>query len=331
MESSVGICSAALKMGGVAIPTLSLSGCETPMPVIGMGTMSYPPVDIETAKAAILEAMRAGYRHFDTAFAYGSEKPLGEAIAEALRIGLIQSRDELFITTKLWSSFADPAQIVPACRMSLQNLQLEYVDMYLIHQPVRLTEMISRTPVAAEIIRALDVKGVWEGMEECKNLGLTKGIGVSNFSCKKMEEVLSIAKIPPAVNQVEMNPLWQQKQLREFCKARGVHVTAYSPLGANNTKWGDNRIVESDVLADIAKAKGKTTAQVALRWAYEQGVSIVTKSFNKQRMRENLQIFDWALSTDDLEKIDQLLQRKGVTLASILGPHDLVLELDAEV
>ncbi|KAL0287857.1 UNVERIFIED_CONTAM: D-galacturonate reductase [Sesamum calycinum] len=289
-------------MAGVAMPTLSLSGCEKPMPVIGMGTMSYPPVDIETTKAAILEAMRAGYRHFDTAFAYGSEKPLGEAIAEALRVGLIQSRDELFITTKLWSSFADPAQVVPACRMSLQNLQLEYVDMYLIHQPVRLTEMISRTPVAAEIIRPLDVKGVWEGMEECKNLGLTKGIGVSNFSCKKMEELLSIAKIPPALNQVEMNPVWQQKQLREFCKAR-----------------------------DIAKAKGKTTAQVALRWAYEQGVSIVTKSFNKQRMRENLQIFDWALSTDDLEKINQLLQRKGVTLASILGPHDLILELDAEV
>ncbi|KAL0294027.1 UNVERIFIED_CONTAM: D-galacturonate reductase [Sesamum angustifolium] len=294
-------------MAGVAMPTLSLSGCEKPVPVIGMGTMSYPPVDIETTKAAILEAMRAGYRHFDTAFAYGSEKPLGEAIAEALRVGLIQSRDELFITTKLWSSFADPAQVVPACRMSLQNLQLEYVDLYLIHQPVRLTEMISRTPVAAEIIRPLDVKGVWEGMEECKNLGLTKGIGV------------------------EMNPVWQQKQLREFCKARGVHITAYSPLGANNTKWGDNRIVESDVLADIAKAKGKTTAQVALRWAYEQGVSIVTKSFNKQRMRENLQIFDWALSTDDLEKINQLLQRKGVTLASILGPHDLILELDAEV
>ncbi|KAL2226753.1 UNVERIFIED_CONTAM: D-galacturonate reductase [Sesamum indicum] len=107
-------------MAGAAIPTLNLSGCEKPMPVIGMGTVSYPPADIETAKAAILEAMRAGYRHFDTAFAYGSEKPLGEAIAKALRIGLIQSRDELFITTKLWSSFADPAQIVPACRMSLQ-------------------------------------------------------------------------------------------------------------------------------------------------------------------------------------------------------------------
>lgn len=125
--------------------------------------------------------------------------------------------------------------------------------------------------------------------------------------------------------------MWQQEQLREWCRAKGVHVSAYSPLGANNTKWGDNRIVDNDVLADIAKARGKTTAQVALRWAYEQGVSIVTKSFNKDRMRQNLEIFDWALTARDLDKLRQLPQRKGVTLASVLGPHDFVLELDAEV
>ncbi|KAG8379465.1 hypothetical protein BUALT_Bualt07G0091300 [Buddleja alternifolia] len=314
----------------VCIPTVSLNGCEKAMPVIGMGTSSYPPADMETAKAAILEAIKAGYRHFDTAFAYGSEKPLGQAIAQALSQGLIQSRDQLFITTKLWPAFAEPTQIVSACKMSLQNLGLEYVDMYLIHFPVRLTEMIKRTPVAEEIVRELDVKGVWEGMEECKNLGLTKGIGVSNFSCKKLHHLLSIAKIPPALNQVEMNPAWHQKQLRDFCRAKGIHITAYSPLGANNTKWGDNRIVESDVLANIANLNQKTTAQVALRWAYEQGVSLIAKSFNNDRMIQNLQIFDWELSEDHLQKINQLPQRKGFTLASILGPHQIILELDAE-
>ncbi|KAL7090750.1 hypothetical protein ACP275_12G060400 [Erythranthe tilingii] len=314
------------------MPSVSLKGCEeNGMPVIGMGTSAYPPADLETTKAAILEAIKAGYRHFDTAFAYGSEKPLGEAIADALRLRLIESRDELFITTKLWASFAHPTQIVSACKMSLQNLQLEYVDMYLIHWPVRLTEMIRKTPVDVDLIRPLDVEGVWQSMEECKLLGLTKSIGVSNFSCKKIDQILQIAKFPPALNQVEMNPLWQQKQLRDFCKEKGVHVTAYSPLGANNTKWGDNRVVENDVLANIAKAKGKTTAQVALRWAYEQGVSIVTKSFNKERMKQNLEIFDWSLSADDLEKISKLPQRKGVTLASVMGPHEFVLELDAEV
>ncbi|KAH6815369.1 oxidoreductase superfamily protein [Perilla frutescens var. frutescens] len=307
--------------GAAFIPSVKLSGCEKAMPVMGMGTASFPPAGLEATKAAVLEAIKAGYRHFDTAFAYGSEKALGEAVAEAVRVGLVKSRDDLFITTKLWASFTDPTQVVPACKMSLQNLQLEYVDLYLIHWPVTLTEMVWKTPVPIEIVKHLDMKGVWEAMEECKNLGLTKAIGVSNFSCNKIQQLLTTAKIPPAVNQ---------KKLREFCKEKGIHVTAYSPLGANNTKWGDNRIVESDAIADIAKARGKTTAQVALRWAYEQGVSIASKSFNKERMRENLQIFDWTLSDQELDKISQLPQAKGVTLASILGPHDIVLEIDAE-
>ncbi|XP_027099484.2 D-galacturonate reductase-like [Coffea arabica] len=312
------------------VPEVTLSSCEKTMPVIGMGTSSFPPADLETTKTAIIEAIKAGYRHFDTAFTYGSEKPLGEAIAEALTLGLIMSRDELFITTKLWSSSAERDQIVPACKMSLQNLQLDYIDLYLIHMPVRLTRTIRSTPVEKDAIEPLDVKGVWEGMEECVKLGLTKGIGVSNFSCKKLEEVLAVATIPPAVNQVELNPTWQQKGLREFYKAKGIEITAYSPLGANNTKWGDNRVMDSDVLAEIAKSRGKTVAQVALRWVYEQGVSLVTKSYNKERMKQNLQIFDWSLSEEELEKISQIPQRKAVTLASIFGPHDLVLELDAE-
>jgi D-galacturonate reductase len=310
------------------MPEITL-GQTSGMPVLGMGTAAYPPADVETAKNAIVEAIRAGYRHFDTAFAYRSEQPLGEAIAEALRLGLVKSRDELFITTKLWCSFCD--QVVPAMKLSLQNLQLEYVDMYLIHWPIRLTEHVNKTPVPKDQIVAMDIKSVWEGMEECQKLGFTRAIGVSNFSCKKLDELLSVAKIPPAVNQVEMNPLWNQKQLREFCKEKGIHVTAYSPLGANGTKWGDNRIVECDVLDEIAKARGKTTAQVSLRWVYEQGVSIVTKSFNNQRMRENLGIFDWSLTEEESNKINELPQRKGVTLASILGPHELVLEIDAEV
>lgn len=322
----------AQKMGVTQVPEISVGSCDRTMPVIGMGTSSYPPLDPETTKAAILEAIGAGYRHFDTAFAYGSEKPLGEAIAEALRLGLVKSRDELFITTKLWSSFAEKDMIVPAMKMSLSNLQLDYVDMYLIHWPVRLSKEVKKMPVEKrEYILPLDIKSVWEAMEECKNLGLTKGIGVSNFSCKKLEELLATAKIPPAVNQVEMNPIWQQKQLREYCNAKGIHITAYSPLGANNTKWGDNRVVECDVLVEIAKARGKTPAQVSLRWLYEQGVSIVTKSYNKQRMRENLDIFGWSLSQEDSNRIAQLPQKKGVLFADVIGPYDISLQIDAEI
>ncbi|KAG2707627.1 hypothetical protein I3843_05G143800 [Carya illinoinensis] len=313
-------------------PVVTLSSKnELRMPVMGMGTSSYPPADPETAKAAIIEAIKAGYRHFDTAFVYGSEQPLGEAIAEALRLGLVKSRDELFITTKLWAASAERDLVVPAIKMSLRNLKLDYIDMYLIHWPLRVSQEVRKMPIVKEHAFPLDIKSVWEGMEECQNLGLTRAIGVSNFSCKKLEELLSVAKIPPAVNQVEMNPRWHQKKLREFCKANDIHITAYTPLGANGTKWGDNRIIDCDVLGDIAKAKGKTTAQISLRWVYEQGVSFVAKSFNKERMKENMQIFDWCLTEEDSNKINQLPQHKGTTFASILGPHDLVLELDAEI
>ncbi|KAH7841333.1 hypothetical protein Vadar_028521 [Vaccinium darrowii] len=171
------------------IPEVAL-GCPSgqTMPVIGFGTIShtaYPLADAETTKSAILEAIKAGYRHFDTAFAYRSEQPLGEAIAEALRLGLVESRDELFITTKLWMTFAASDQIVPAIKLSL-----------------KLTQHINKTPVPNDYVVPLDIKSVWEGMEECQNLGLAKGIGVNNFSCMKLEELLSVAKILPVINQV---------------------------------------------------------------------------------------------------------------------------------
>ncbi|KAM1740767.1 hypothetical protein ACFX12_010969 [Malus domestica] len=249
-------------MTPIIVPEVTLISCDMTMPVIGMGTSPYPKVDPETAIAAILEAIRAGYRHFDTAFVYGSERDLGGAITEALRLGLVKSRSELFITTKLSASFAERDLVVPAINMSLRNLQLEYVDMYIIHWPFKLGKVVSSMPVEKGVLLPLDIKSVWEGMEECKRLGLARGIGVSNFTSEMLEDLLSIAKIPPALNQLEMNPLWQLKELREFCKAKGIHVTAYSPLGSTPSRFGDNKVLGSKVLQDMAKAKGKTTAQV---------------------------------------------------------------------
>uniref|UniRef100_A0A7N0UIL4 NADP-dependent oxidoreductase domain-containing protein n=1 Tax=Kalanchoe fedtschenkoi TaxID=63787 RepID=A0A7N0UIL4_KALFE len=315
----------------VMIPEVALTG-SVRMPVIGMGTASgKPPTDPAIVRAAILEAIKTGYRHFDTAFGYGSEVPLGEAIAEALAAGLITSRRELFVTSKLWAASAQPHLVLPAIRTSLKNLKQDYMDLYLIHFPLRLDPEVRSMPPAKEQVHPLDIKSIWEAMEACQNMGLTKAIGVSNFSCKKLSELLSSAKIPPAVNQVEMSPAWHQKQLRQFCKANGIHITAYSPLGAPGTKWGDNRVVESDVLQQIAKARGKTVPQICMRWLYEQGVSVVPKSFNKERMRNNIDIFDWSLTEEELHKIDQLPQRKGVLFVNNLGPTDFALELDAEI
>ncbi|KAK9063830.1 hypothetical protein SSX86_017702 [Deinandra increscens subsp. villosa] len=280
--------------------------------------------------STLIEAMKVGYRHFDTAAAYQTEKSVGEAVAEALRSGLVKSRSEIFITTKLWCNSADRHLVV------VRNLGLEYVDLYLIHMPFKLITQDDqyKGPVANECIAAMDIKAVWEGMEECQNLGLTKSIGVSNFPFKKIEQILSFAKIPPAVNQIEMNPLWQQKRITEFCKAKDILVTAYSPLGAvGNNAWGHNRVMECDVLKDIAKSKGKTVAQISLRWLYEQGVIIAVKSFNIERMKQNLDIFDWSLTEEELNKINQIPQHKHAYLMKPFATehNEILAEIDAEL
>ncbi|KAF6159838.1 hypothetical protein GIB67_032922 [Kingdonia uniflora] len=295
----------------VNVPQVTLNS-GFPMPILGMGAAAYPLVEPETVKLAVVRAIEYGYRHFDTSPVYQTELPIGDAIIEAIQLGLIKSRDELFITSKLWCSDAHGDRVIPALQNSLQDLQLGYLDLYLIHWPISSKAGERDFPVPKEKLLPMDFKSVWEAMEECYRLGLTKSIGVSNFSCKKLENLVATAKIPPAVNQVQMNPLWQQKRLIEFCKTKGIVVTAYSPLGAKGTFWGSNKIMESEILEEIAKAKGKTVAQVCLRWVYEQGVSLLVKSFNEERMKENLEIFDWKLSEEDSKQFSKIPQYRGV-------------------
>ncbi|KDP21289.1 hypothetical protein JCGZ_21760 [Jatropha curcas] len=317
----------------VNIPEVLLNSSDRRMPLLGMGTTTSPLVGSDEIKTAILQAIELGYRHFDTATLYLTEEPLGEAIAEALSSGLIKSRDELFITSKLWCSDAHNDLVVPALQKSLHSLQLEYIDLYLIHWPVSSRPGIYEFPIKKEDFLPMDFKGVWTAMEECQKLGLTKCIGVSNFSCKKLSDILEIAEIPPAVNQVEINPLWQQKKQMEFSKANGIVLTAYAPLGG--TLWGINRVMECEVLKEIATSKGKSVAQICLRWAYEQGVCVLVKSFNKERMKENLDIFNWTLSEEETKKISELPQSKGTSgedYISDKGPFKTLEELwDGEI
>ncbi|KAL5552802.1 hypothetical protein UlMin_040203 [Ulmus minor] len=320
-------------MEAINIPNVelnsSIDGRGSTMPVIGFGTAADDS-DSKIMKTAVLEAIKLGYRHFDTAYKYGSEQSLGEAIAEALKLDLVASRDELFITSKLWCSDAHPDLVLPALQKSLRNLGLEYLDLYLIHWPISAKPGKCVYPIDEEDLMPMDFKSVWEAMEECQRLGLTRSIGVSNFSSKKLENILSFAAIPPSVNQVEMSPIWQQKKLREFCRANKIIVTAFSPLGAKGSSWGTNRVMENQVLNDIAKARGKTLAQVCLRWVYEVGATLVAKSYNKERLKQNLQMFDWALSEDDLQKISQIRQHKMMLqkeLISARGPYRSLQEL----
>ncbi|GKB47161.1 D-galacturonate reductase-like protein [Tanacetum coccineum] len=170
-------------------------------------------------------------------------------------------------------------------------------------------------------------------MEKCQDLGLTRSIGVSNFGPRLIEEILCFARILPSVNQVEMNPLWQHKKLNEFCKKNDILLTGYSPLGKFGAKLGHKRVMDCDVLQDIAKSKGNTIAQIALRWIYEQGVSFVVKSFNKERMRQNLEIFDWSLTEDEINRISKIPQQKHVYLVGLIvtEPNDVTADIDAEL
>ncbi|KAK3415009.1 hypothetical protein EUGRSUZ_H00584 [Eucalyptus grandis] len=297
-------------MSNVVVPEVVLnSGIRMPLIGMGGGADSLPPPDVLTS--IFLDAIEVGYRHFDTAATYGSEEVLGRAVAEALDRGLIKNRGDIFITTKLWCTDAHPGLVLPALKKSLRKLGLEYVDLYLIHWPVRVKEGLEGYNFKGQML-PFDIKGTWEAMEECSKLGLAKSIGVSNFGTEKLSQLLMHATIPPAVNQVEMNVGWQQEKLRAYCREKGIHVSAWSPLSANGASWGSLAVVESPVLKEISIAKGKTVAQIALRWIHEQGASMIVKSFNKERMKENLQILDWGLSQEDLDKIKlQIPQKRG--------------------
>ncbi|XP_027186592.2 (1S)-1,7-diacetoxy-luvungin A aldo-keto reductase-like [Cicer arietinum] len=167
-------------------------------------------------------------------------------------------------------------------------------------------------------------------MEDCNKLGLAKSIGVSNFGNKKLSLILENGTIPPAVNQVQLNPSWQQGKLKDFCKQKGIHMSAWSPLGGYKVFWGSNVVMENPILHEIAQARNKTVAQIALRWILEQGTSAIVKSFNKERMKQNHEIFDWELSQEELDKINKIPQcipYNAEMFVSKNGPYKSLEEL----
>ncbi|CAN1256820.1 Protein REDOX 2 [Linum perenne] len=291
----------------IKVPEVELSSGRK-MPAIGMGTATDPLPPPETLISAFLDAVRVGYRHFDTASLYGTEESLGRAVAEAVEKGLVKSRDELFITSKVWVTHTHPDLVMPSLQSTLERLGMEYVDLYVVHWPVSLKKGAKPLGFGKEEVVELDMKGTWNAMEECHKKGLAKSIGVSNLGPAKLSQLLQHATVAPAVNQ----------------------VCAWSPLGANGAAWGTLSIMESPILKEIADAKGKSVAQVALRWIHEQGAIPIAKSFNKERMMQNLDIFNWELTKDEVSKIEQIPQQRGFSgemFVSETGPYKTVEEL----
>ncbi|XP_073280926.1 protein REDOX 2-like [Primulina huaijiensis] len=302
-----------------AVPEVILNSGHK-MPGLGLGTAAHPMPPTDQLTTILLEAVAAGYRHFDTAAMYGSEEAVGRAVAAAIECGLVKDRKEIFITSKLFITDTHRDLVVPALEKTLRKLGQDYVDLYLIHWPIRTKQTADVFKLSEEDMLYFDIKEVWEAMEECSRLGLAKSIGVSNFSCEKLSKLLRNATIPPAVNQVEMSIAWQQSKMLEFCKEKRIHVCAWSPLGANGALWGSHAVMQSPILEEIAAAKNKTKTQVALRWVYEQGAVPLVKSFNSERMRQNLQIFDWELTDEETCKIGKISQAKAFTGQGFIFP-----------
>ncbi|XP_021842067.2 NADPH-dependent aldo-keto reductase, chloroplastic [Spinacia oleracea] len=276
------------------------------VPLFGLGTYSSS-CDSETTQEAIHMALKMGYRHFDTAKIYGSEPALGKALTEAISDGVVD-REDIFVTSKLWSSDHDDP--VSALHQSLRNLKMEYVDLYLVHWPIRFKSWAEYPVPNEEDFEELDMESTWAGMEKCLELGLCKAIGVSNFSTKKLQHLLDFASVCPAVNQVEMHPMWRQNKMRKFCGEHKIHMSAYMPLGGPGNFWGSTSVIKDPIILSIAKKHKATPAQVALKWGIQRGTSVIVKSFNEGRMRENIGALDLKLDENDMINIEKLVERK---------------------
>ncbi len=245
------------------------------IPVVGLGTWKSEPG--EATYQAVLDSIEAGYRHIDTARAYGNEESVGSAVRDS---GV--NRGDVFVTTKLRWEDEGFESTIEACEKSLNRLNCDYIDLYLIHWPLREKRNHS-----------------WKAFIELRERGLCKSIGVSNFTIEHLAEIEAKFGILPAVNQVEFHPYYYQKELRDYCNSKNIIIEAYSPLA-------HAKRLDEPKLGAISEELGKTPAQVLIRWSIQRGMVVLPKSVNKSRIIENFSVFDFNISDSVMAKLDEL-------------------------
>jgi 2,5-diketo-D-gluconate reductase A len=246
------------------------------MPILGLGV--FQVTDLAECEQSVLTAIQTGYRLIDTATVYGNETAVGNAIKKS---GV--ARNELFITTKLWATDTGYEKTKKAFEKSLNKLQLDYLDLYLIHQPIG------------------DIHSSWRAMEELYKAGKIRAIGVSNFHPDRVMDLIIFNEIVPAVNQIETHPFNQQIETQQFLKENKVQIQSWASFAE-----GKNDLFKNELLASIGKKYNKSIAQVVLRWLIQRGVAVIPKSVRKERIEENFNVFDFELSADDMSVIQTL-------------------------
>jgi D-xylose reductase len=292
-------------------------------PVIGLGMWKVPN---EVCAPLVQEAIAAGYRHFDCACDYGNEQEVGDGLQAALSCRAC-IREELWVTSKLWNNYHRKEHVELACKRSLSDLKLDYLDLYLIHFPIALRYIpmdVRYPPGWFDAVDVADPKMVldkvpisetWAAMEELQRAGLVKNIGVCNFGTALLQDLLNYADQPPSVLQVESHPYLTQEKLLRFCRERDIAYTAFSPLGAlsyHELEMADrsDSLLEQPAIQAIAAAHGKTPAQVLLRWAVQRGTAVISKTSKVARLAENIAIFDFELSDEQMATISGFDQHR---------------------
>ncbi|MCA9121751.1 MAG: aldo/keto reductase [Planctomycetaceae bacterium] len=289
------------------------------LPSVGLGLWK---IDKSLTADVVINAAEIGYRHFDCACDYGNEVEVGNGLQRVLQAGAV-CRDDLWITSKLWNTYHRAEHVRPATEQTLRDLQLDYLDLYLIHFPIslRFVPFEDRYPPewffdpSAESPRLeldpVPIQDTWRAMEGLVRDGLVKNIGVCNFGTSLLRDLLSYAEIRPAVLQVESHPYLTQDKLLRFCREENIAVTAFSPLGAQsyfslNMAQESESVLEQEAIKEIAAHHGRTPAQVVLRWGVQRGTAIVPKSSRPERLRENIALFDFELGNDEMTAISAL-------------------------